>query len=169
MPAAGRANHGAAPALIAARPFRTVIGEMPMACPGLQPSSLACGITGWPKRGQIPCVSAKKPWPSASSCAASTSAPPARLGSEVHRTGAPRPVQVSDERFRSMEAACQAGQACLTDLIVKRPRSSREAAQRPSDPVASDRLCQISRPAPHALPAADRYARCALPLQRRTW
>jgi hypothetical protein len=43
------------------------------------------------------------------------------FGWEVHRTGASRPVQVSAERFRSMEAAYQAGQACLTDLIVKRP------------------------------------------------
>jgi len=50
------------------------------------------------------------------------------FGWEVHHAGAPRPLQVSVEWFRSMEAAYQAGQACLTDLIAKRPRSSREAA-----------------------------------------
>lgn len=41
---------------------------------------------------------------------------------EVHRFGAPAPVQVSAERFRSMEAAYQAGQACLAAMILKRPR-----------------------------------------------
>jgi len=50
------------------------------------------------------------------------------FGWEVHRAGVPRLVQVSVARFRSMEAAYQAGQACLTDLIAKRPRSSPEAA-----------------------------------------
>jgi hypothetical protein len=50
------------------------------------------------------------------------------FGWEMHRAGVPRPVQVSVERFRSMEAAYQAGQACLTDFIAKRPRSSPEAA-----------------------------------------
>ena len=43
---------------------------------------------------------------------------------EVHRAGAPAPVQVSAERFRSMEAAYQAGQARLTGLISKRPQRS---------------------------------------------
>jgi hypothetical protein len=47
---------------------------------------------------------------------------------EVHRAGAPHPVQVSTEGFRSMEAAYQAGQACLADLITKRTRPSLETA-----------------------------------------
>jgi hypothetical protein len=46
------------------------------------------------------------------------------FGWEVHRADATRPVQVSAERFPSMEAAYHAGQARLTDLIAKRPRSS---------------------------------------------
>jgi hypothetical protein len=49
---------------------------------------------------------------------------PTPFGWEVHRADAPRPVQVSTERFRSMEAAYQAGQTRLADLIAKRPRSS---------------------------------------------
>jgi hypothetical protein len=50
------------------------------------------------------------------------------FGWEVHRAGASRPVQVSAERFRNMEAAYQAGQAHLADLIAKRPPASMEMA-----------------------------------------
>ena len=45
---------------------------------------------------------------------------------EVHRAGAPAPVQVSAERFRSMEAAYHAGQACLADMISRRPRPAQQ-------------------------------------------
>jgi len=41
---------------------------------------------------------------------------------EVHRAGVPAPVKVSAERYRSMEAAYQAGQASLSSLISKRSR-----------------------------------------------
>ncbi|MFL5254549.1 MAG: hypothetical protein ACJ8AI_16950 [Rhodopila sp.] len=47
---------------------------------------------------------------------------------EVHRAGAPAPVQVSAERFRSMEAAYQAGQACLTTMTSKQPRAAEPEA-----------------------------------------
>ena len=47
---------------------------------------------------------------------------------EVHRTSASAPVQVSAERFRSMEAAYQAGQARLADLIAKRSRPAEAMA-----------------------------------------
>lgn len=39
---------------------------------------------------------------------------------EVHRAGTTAPVQVSTEGFRSMEAAYQAGKACLAAFITKR-------------------------------------------------
>jgi hypothetical protein len=50
------------------------------------------------------------------------------FGWEVHRADAPRPVQISAERFRSMEAAYHAGQACLAKLLTKRPPPSAETA-----------------------------------------
>jgi hypothetical protein len=49
---------------------------------------------------------------------------------EVHRSGATAPVRVSDERFGSMEAAYQAGQACLTDLVLKRSRPTEAMTSR---------------------------------------
>ena len=51
------------------------------------------------------------------------------FGWEVHRAGVPRPVQVSIARFRSMKAAYQAGQACLTQLSHQTRKSTPKSIQ----------------------------------------
>ena len=58
----------------------------------------------------------------------------------VHRVraGTSRAMSGSAKRFRNMEAACQIGQACLTDLIAPWPQSSPVTAElRPLRVMAS--------------------------------
>jgi len=49
---------------------------------------------------------------------------------EVHRAGNAAPIDVSTDRFRSMEAAYAAGQVRLAALIPKRPSSPVARANR---------------------------------------
>jgi hypothetical protein len=53
------------------------------------------------------------------------------FGWEVHYAAAAKPIHVSPETFRSMEAAYRAGQARLAEFIPQRPTAAQHQATLP--------------------------------------
>jgi len=54
----------------------------------------------------------------------------APFGREVHHAAAAKPIHVSPETFRSMEAAYRAGQAKLMEFIPQRRTATHQATPR---------------------------------------